>query len=92
MIWTDHALSRMRERGISQGDAWTTWRNPDSSKHSKLRGGWVYYKTVGRKRIGVVAKKNERGEWLILSVWSKTKVVNGEERNVWKAIKRLIGL
>ncbi|KKQ44128.1 MAG: hypothetical protein US62_C0032G0012 [Candidatus Woesebacteria bacterium GW2011_GWA1_37_8] len=25
VIWTNHALSRLRERGISQGDAWATF-------------------------------------------------------------------
>lgn len=71
LIWTNHALARMKQRGIKQGDAWTTWRRPDQSRHSKTKGSWVYYKTFGNQRIEVVAKKNEKKEWLILSVWSK---------------------
>ncbi len=72
LIWTKHALSRMHERGIKQGDAWVTWRRPDKSRHSKAKGSWIYYKTYGNQRIEVVAKKNEKKEWIILSVWSKT--------------------
>lgn len=72
VIWTNHALERLRERGISQGDAWATWSRPDQSrKGSNQKGSWVYYKTYGDQRIEVVAKKNEEGKWLILSVWSR---------------------
>ena len=70
LIFTTHSLSRLRQRGISQGDAWATWRNPDKSRKGK-NGSWVYYKTYGDQIIEVVAKKNEKGEWLVLSVWSK---------------------
>ena len=71
VIWTNHAIERMRERGIKQSDAWATWRNPDQSNHGKASGSWIYYKTYSNKKIEVVAKKNEKGEWIILSVWSK---------------------
>lgn len=71
LIWTNHALKRMRERGIKQGDAWATWKNPDRSKYAETRGAWIYYRTFGSDRIEVVAKKNEKGEWIIISVWSR---------------------
>lgn len=71
VIWTNHAIQRMEERGISQGDAWATWRRPDQSRYASAKGAWVYYKTYPNNKIEVVAKKNERGEWIILSVWSK---------------------
>ena len=57
--WTDHALQRMRERGIKQGDAWAAWRRPDQSRKGNS-GNWVYYKTYGDTKIEVVAKQNER--------------------------------
>lgn len=78
VIWTNHAMERMRERGIKQGDAWATWRNPGESRRAKIQGAWVYYKNYpaggagGHIQIEVVAKKNERGEWVILSVWSRS--------------------
>ena len=71
LIWTDHALSRMRERGVKQSDAYITWKNPQKSRYAKTKLAWVYYKTINNKKIEVVAKKNTRGEWVILSVWSK---------------------
>ena len=81
VIWTKHALSRMRKRGIKQGDAWATWRRPDQSRYAKTKGTWVYYKAYGNQKIEVVAKKmpparrvngpEGKGEWVILSVWSR---------------------
>ena len=70
VIWTNHALDRLKQRGIKQGDAWATWRGPEQSRKGTAPGSWVYYRTYGDTRIEVVAKQNERKEWLILSVWS----------------------
>ncbi|MFZ5932599.1 MAG: DUF4258 domain-containing protein [Patescibacteria group bacterium] len=71
VIWTNHALERMRERGISQSDAWATWSRPEQSRFAASKGAWVYYRTYKHEKIEVVAKKNERGQWVILSVWSR---------------------
>jgi len=72
VIWTNHAMDRMRQRGIKQGDAWATWRNPDQSRPGtgSRQGAWVYYRTWGNQKIEVVAKQNEKREWVIISVWS----------------------
>lgn len=70
-IWTNHALARLRERRIKQGDAWATFRRPDKSRYAAAKGAWVYHKTYGNQKIEVVAKQNERKEWIILSVWSR---------------------
>jgi hypothetical protein len=71
VIWTNHALDRLRERGVKQGDAWATFSNPESSRYAATEGGWVYYRTYGRDRLEVVAKQNDRQQWIILSVWSR---------------------
>lgn len=71
VIWTNHALAKLEERGISQSDAWATWRNPQESRKARIPGAWIYYKNYGREQIEVVSKKNEKGEWIILSVWSR---------------------
>lgn len=71
VIWTNHALQRLSQRGIKQSDAWTVWRKPDQSRYATSKSAWIYYKTFGSEKIEVVAKQNENREWLILSVWSK---------------------
>lgn len=70
VIWTNHALQKLKERGIKQGDAWATWRNPQQSRKGQS-GSWVYYRTCGNQKIEVVAKQNEKKEWIVLSVWSR---------------------
>jgi hypothetical protein len=93
VIWTNHALERLRERGIKQGDAWTAWRNPAESRKGKIPGSWIYYRTYGTERIEVVAKQNEKKEWLILSVWSRpVKINNSQKNSLWKnLLKTIIG-
>jgi len=94
VIWTNHALQRLRDRGIKQGDAWATFRRPDQSRYAASKGAWVYYKTYGSQKIEVVAKKNEKGEWLILSVWSRPVFVKkgkrGKAEPFWKTFFRQI--
>jgi hypothetical protein len=92
VIWTNHALDRLRERKISQSDAWATWRRPTESKKGSTPGSWVYYRNYGRERIEVVAKKNEKGEWLILSVWSRPFFGEGikEKTSFWSSLARLL--
>lgn len=87
VIWTDHALQRLRERGVKQGDAWTVWRRPDQSKKGTVSGSWVFYRTFGNQKIEVVAKQNEKKEWIILSVWSKPvyeQVKSAPKSSFWR--------
>jgi hypothetical protein len=71
VIWTNHALQRLTERNISQGDAWATFNKPDQSRYAQTKSAWIYYKTYGNTKIEVVAARNEKKEWVILSVWSR---------------------
>lgn len=80
VIWTNHAMQRMAQRGISPSDALATWRNPDQSRPATARNSWVYYKAYGNEKIEVVASKNEKGEAVILSVWSKPVYSNSNFR------------
>src|SRR3989344_735246 len=70
VIWTNHALDRLRERGIKQGDAWVTLRRPQQSRYASNKGTWIYYRDHDNTRLEVVAKQNARKEWVVLSVWS----------------------
>lgn len=99
VIWTNHALARLHERGIKQGDAWATWRNPQASKKGKS-GNFIYYKNWGGTQIEVVAKQNEKKEWLILSVWSRPvaskfansgyKVQHSQKTSFWRRLYNLL--
>jgi len=90
IVWTNHALQRLTERGIQQGDAWATWRNPDQTRYAKSKGAWVYYKTYGKTKIEVVATKSQKGEWIILSVWSRSVDDRFEEEPVESLLNLIV--
>lgn len=89
LIWTNHALDRLRERGIKQGDAWATWRNPGQSRKGTIPGSWIYCRDWGETQIEVVAKQNERREWIVLSVWSRRVPQAPSEISFWKVLYNL---
>jgi hypothetical protein len=89
VIWTNHALDRLRERGIKQGDAWATWRNPRTSKKGTVAGSWVYYRNYNGTQIEVVAKQNEKREWIILSVWSRSGQAK-TPKSIWRSLYNFI--
>lgn len=66
-IWTDHALERMKERGIPKDYAIDSYKNPDTSMPNKQ--GLRLVKKVEDKTITLITKKNERNEPIILSIW-----------------------
>lgn len=67
-IWTNHALQRLGQRGLTQELAASAFTNPDNVIPAK-NGGTEYQKRVKNSLVTVIAKKNEKGEWLILSNW-----------------------
>ncbi len=92
VIWTNHALDRLREREIKQGDAWATWNRPEQSKKGSS-GSWVYYRNWGGTQIEVVAKQNEKKEWIILSVWSRAALEKQrvpQKSSFWKNLVRAL--
>lgn len=82
ITWTNHALQRLSERGIKQGDTWAVWSRPDESRFSTTKGAWVYYRTFNDIKIEVVAKKEE-DKWIILSVWSKKIIPSKAQPLKW---------
>lgn len=73
-IWTDHALQRLKERGITLQAAEAAFNHPEESRPGSIPGSTVYYRTWGKDRIEVVGKKNEKKEWIVLSVWSRPAI------------------
>lgn len=71
VIWTKHALSRLGQRGLPQSEVFAVWRRPDDVRYAKAKEAWIYYRTFGNRKIEVVARQNEKKEWIIMSVWSK---------------------
>ena len=77
-IWTDHALERIRERGIPHDYAIESIKNPDSSERND-KGGLRTIKRIDDKTITTVTKKNEKGETLVISIWMDPPIIGTKD-------------
>lgn len=68
-IWTNHALDRLRDRGLDQNMAGQAFNHPDRAFPGKQAGTTEYQKRFGNSLVTLIGKQNERNEWLILSAW-----------------------
>lgn len=69
VVFTNHAIERMKQRGISGDWAWQSVRQPDRTSPGKEKHTTEFIKDFGKHRVTIIAKKNEIGEWVVLSVW-----------------------
>src|SRR5690349_16106475 len=69
VIWTNHALQRLKERRLPQKMVLETFNAPDNRFNGKQPGTLEYEKRIGNYFVTLIAKQNERKEWLILSCW-----------------------
>ena len=108
VIWTNHALERLGQRGLSQQMAWQTFSSPDSSEKGKNPGTTESRKRFGKSTVTIISKKNERNEWLILSCWIDPPLPGTEDfkkreayfkhkkasfwGKVWYSVKKQLGL
>lgn len=69
VVFTNHAIERMHQRGISGDLAWQTVKRPDKTTPGKEKYTTEFIKKVGKHTITAISKKNDIGEWVVLSVW-----------------------
>jgi hypothetical protein len=69
LIFTNHALQRLKERGATEQMAYTTFSNPDSTIDGKKPDTKEFRKKFNQSTLTLIAKQNEKKEWIILSCW-----------------------
>ena len=69
VIWTNHALERLGQRGLSQSMAWQAFQHPEESLKGKQPGTSEFRKRFDTSLVTIIATQNERREWIILSCW-----------------------
>lgn len=74
VVWTNHALERMRTRRVSQAAALAVLRNPTRTIPGNTPGTVKFSRTIEGRRIQAVGKIDDKKKWVVLSVW-----VRGEE-------------
>jgi hypothetical protein len=67
-IWTNHALNRIFERGLSQEKAYQAFKSPDHTQKGR-DGALEFQKKFGSEKVTLIAKQNDRSEWVVLSAW-----------------------
>jgi len=86
-IWTHHALDRLGQRGLTQKLAYEAFSSPDGvqkDEDGKLR----YTKKVSNSTVTVIAKQNERKEWIILSCWIDPPLPGTEDERKLHSYRR----
>jgi hypothetical protein len=107
-IWTNHALKRLDERGLSQDMASAAFNSPDNSSPGRERDTTLSQKKFGNSLVSVISKQNESREWIILSCWIDPPLPGSSDdkrqnayrsyqksspmQKVWITIKRQLGL
>jgi len=95
IIWTNHALERLGQRGLSQDLAWQTYKHPDKKLTGKNPGTTEYQKSFGNSLVTVIAKPNDDGSWIVLSNWIDPPLFGTEDykkQQDYKKYKKSSGL
>lgn len=69
VVFTNHAIERMRDRKISGDLAWQTVKKADKVNPGKEKHTTEFIKRINERNFTVIGKKNDIGEWVVLSVW-----------------------
>ena len=92
LIWTNHAMKRLEERGLTQVDAWHAYNHPDSMRIDRQTKSIKYEKKLDRSTISIMIKENEKKELIVLSCWidpPKPGSVAAKELQEWKNYKKV---
>lgn len=81
VIWTNHAIERLTQRGLSQKLAWEAFKYPDKTLPGKKEETIEYQKKLNSSLITIIAKQDEKKNWLILSAWIDPPLVGSID---WK--------
>lgn len=90
LIFTNHALERMRERGITQEKMWQTYKNPDTQNERK-HNTTERRKKFGNSEISIIFTHNERNEAIVVSCWVEPPLPgskDAKEKEWWNRYKK----
>ncbi len=68
IIWTNHALQRIKDRRIPQSQIDQTVYSPDSRINNE-DGSIELVREFGHQKVHAIIKENNRGENILLSCW-----------------------
>lgn len=89
LIFTNHVLHRMNERGITQDQVWETFTAPDLQ--DKVKEADRREKKFGDHSVTIVFKYNELHEPVLLSAWidpPKAGTKDAQQKDWWNKYKK----
>ena len=69
VVFTNHAIERMKQRGISGDWVWQAVKKADKTIAGKEKHTTESIKQFGEHTVTAITKKNDLGEWVVLSAW-----------------------
>jgi hypothetical protein len=69
LIFTNHALERISDRKMNKNMILQAFSSPDSKNKGKKPDTTEFIKHTGSSTITLIAKQNEKNEWIALSAW-----------------------
>ncbi len=91
LILTNHARERLEARSFSVEKVWDTVHRPDKTRPGKKNGTTEFVRRFGKSVVTVIATRNEKLEWVILSCWIDPPLPGTEDerkRNAYRAYHR----
>lgn len=90
LIWTDHAVERMRQRKFEQRLAVQAYKHPDEVLPGKQSGTKEYQKRYKQSLITLICARNTRGETVVISCWIDPPLPgtsDARKKKQWKRYK-----
>lgn len=69
VVFTNHSIERLKERGITGEMVWQAVKVPDFKSAGKQKHTTEFVKAMAGRRLVCIGKKNDLGEWVVLSAW-----------------------
>lgn len=90
LIFTKHALIRISERGLTKELAWETFNHSDKTREAKS-GGMEFAKKFENFRAILIARQNDKNEWIVISFWRDPPLPEAQDAKIakqWEAYKK----
>ena len=68
IIWTNHALDRLKDRNVARSQVIQAISSPDS-KINNPDGSIELAREFGNQKAHAIIKENDLGEYIVLSCW-----------------------
>ncbi len=86
-VWTKHALSRLKDRKLTQSEVFSTINNPTTSTQGSSPRS-IKYRQVNSTKLIEVIVKIEQNQKIILTCWSSPRTKFKQQIPIWEKVIR----